>query len=389
MDQLHFNFEGRIENTLVVNNEIFCQVSDKLAIIDIETFKLIEFIEGPIFKKDYHLVLSDDKKTIFAYNIFRLFKFDIETYEIKFLANIEEFRSLNNTNFYGVVRGFNATNDNNIIIFRFGDCRNIIMHNLSPLRQTIQMVIFANSSFYINGNYVYYFEIGPKNIPCGLVKLDLVNNIKLYAKPLDQKYVDKIAKMEMEEIIISYSSEASRIYAKKKKYLFVYDAETLELVHMKTGVSKVWDNYVVIHSKSVLKIYDINDGSLIDQIRFIPKDDSNEYLIFGDILKVWCPDGSEYFVNILTGTYKLQNDDRRIWVWSNNLTLITDDRKYIISKSDHKINRYNITHVGFDDQKKAFMFGEFKVGSVVYKFINNVLFDKNLVDEIFKFMPGY
>ena len=385
MDVSYFNFGDPIVKQLITNTKIYCFVGKKIVVIDIKTLRIIRFINDPIFYNFDGIALTDNEKNMIIYKEGKIYKFNIKTHEITKLISVNITLLHDSENLK-----IKVSNDCSVIILEFANDNSMIIHvaNNGSIKCSS---IFNVGSFSIDhSNNVYYFEkINYINTgTCYLIKLNMNTGEKTMSKELGDSFYAAIREYSAFETKINNAT--FQLYVKVNSNLFVFNIGTFELVYARSCVCVISKKYVVCRNDveykyhSIVDIYNITNNTFINSFEFLIKRPNDTYHIHNNVLTLQGGYRGEYFINM---TKKNDTFCERI-KQEGKLKFATDDEKYVIRETDCRINIYNITAEKLHDQKMSFILGGYSKTHPVYNFMNNVLFDRNLIGEIFKFMPG-
>ena len=384
MDPVSFKFESPIKKLFIIRNQLYVFVDNILAIMDTEDFTIKELLDNRVFQTMDHVRLSEDKSHLFIENMNNIYKFNTTDYSVSIIYEDvwERF------NFDKVI-----SNNGEIIVFNIPNSGRLITYK-QTLVYTISIEV---ESVCTDDNNVYYFAYYPEaktgDDYYHLFKYNVITNKTIMSEPFTSEIEHYCTTVNHSDMVESnfkmiVNTCGSQLYALKRNYLFVYNLDTLELIYKRLDVDCISKDYSLSHHKKVVNIYNITYNVLIYSFKLDHpyRYDSNiKYKIFNDIIAL-SGDGGEHYKFYSINGFACKDTSYRE-NFQDELQGVSENEKCLITQNYNTVFKFDLTHYNIVNQIKTFVHGEYSGESTVYNFMNDALFDANLVNIIFKFMP--
>ena len=400
MDPTYFSFTNKTELSFSVKNDtqIYCFTNNQLVIIDMTSFKIVEFVNSPMFEGTRHVFRSFDKKSFFILKGAYIYQYHIETRVIDEIFN----------DMPSDVSWVHISNDGTMITFNIDDERTENITKIYQDGRFIKNIPRPLSLIFDDSNNMYQL-----NLYCDDIDEkdeDYIRGarsfVRVYSISKWNPYTDRCIegeKIKMGDATnkkLHLSDDESQISVSSYNRIFTFETEELTLDYSSSELADFSNDYIVTINFDVngIFVYDASDNTKISEFEIYPDDEKfnrprglPEYKLIGRLLII-------VYNNLLFKNQPIRiYDIKKGYMGNFNATepeeyikkcYLSSDGRYIFTAYRNYITRFDLTQLSINDQKKAFLAGEDNPGNTIYNFTHNVLFDWHLMGEIFNFIPS-
>lgn len=370
MDLKHFSFTGNIYYLFPVNEgkQIYGFVKDYIVVIDSIKCKIIEYINISNF---YHInnnmvKYAEDKKSFFISNPKCIYKFDIDTREVEEIFTVKNILEKSACE--------DISNDGRIVVSHpfYGSPKFFFDEKLIEIGKDIYDIgVFDNEYNYyyvetINKkHYIKYINLQTQNIKLSKCLKAFDNDVYLY---------------------IQIDSKNSQIFVHNINICRAYDKTTLKFKFEIKKIKYISDKYIISIFGCLITSYTL-ENEKISSFEIFDSLEEYRYIIQNDLIIAYPiidPKLSIKIYDIKKG-YLGRFESKYSKKYLDNCILSPDNR-YLYTFNDSNILITDLISLKIIDQKLAFIRGDL-INSNVYSLTRNDLYDRNLLNEIFKYLP--